>query len=218
MERYNVEHIRKEFIRLKENKLLSDNGTYEILNASFISNDLVIFGELNEKYAKSEVKWYLSQSRNVNDIEGKIPSIWKEVATKDGWINSNYGWCIFSEENGSQFENAIAKLENGKLSRQATMIYIRPSMHADAVRDGMNDFMCTYSVQLMIRNDYLYYHVYMRSNDAIFGYKNDSYWHHFVHDLAYKQLKKTYKHLRFGHLFWNAATLHIYPRHFDLIN
>ena len=33
MERYNVEHIRKEFIRLKENKLLSDNGTYEILNA-----------------------------------------------------------------------------------------------------------------------------------------------------------------------------------------
>tara|TARA_R110002012_G_scaffold215674_3_gene386704 strand:+ start:5307 stop:5963 length:657 start_codon:yes stop_codon:yes gene_type:complete len=217
MKRCNVEHIRKEFIRLKENKLISDNGTYEILNASFISNDLVIFGELNEKYVESEVKWYLSESRNINDIEGKIPSIWKEVATKDGLINSNYGWCILSEENGSQFVNALDKLKNNKLSRQATMIYIRPSMHADAVRDGMNDFMCTYSAQLMIRNDYLYYHVYMRSNDAVFGYKNDSCWHHFIHEWSYKELKKTYKHLRFGPLFWNAATLHIYPRHFDLI-
>lgn len=217
MERYNVKHIRKEFIRLKENNLLSDNNTYEILNASFISDDLVIFGKLNEKYVKSEVKWYLNQSRNINDIDGEIPSIWKKIATKDGLINSNYGWCIFSEENYSQFENAIIKLENDKLSRQAAMIYIRPSMHIDSIKGGMNDFMCTYSVQLMIRNDRLYYHVYMRSCDAIFGYKNDSYWHHFIHDLAYNRLKRTYKHLNFGHLFWNAASLHVYPRHFYLL-
>ncbi len=62
----------------------------------------------------------------------------------------------------------------------------------------------------------------MRSNDAIYGYKNDYFWHNYVFDLAVKHLadmQDEYSEgpLTRGNMYWNAGTLHIYPRHFHLI-
>jgi thymidylate synthase len=213
----NVNDIRNIFLSLKEKGKIADNGTYEILNASFIADEESIFGKLNMEYIKSEITWYFSKSRYIEDIPGKIPSIWKQIASKFGKINSNYGWCIFSDKNQHQYRNALKTLLEDKTSRQATMIYIRPTMHKDAKQDGMNDFMCTYAVQLIIRENKLHYMVFMRSNDAIFGYKNDRYWHNMVFDMTLNELNKTYPELTKGNLHWNVASLHIYPRHFDLI-
>lgn len=213
----NVNDIRNIFINLKEQGKIADNGTYEILNASFIANEESIFGKLNLEYITSEINWYFSKSRYIEDIKGNIPFIWKQIASKFGKINSNYGWCIFSDKNFNQFNRAINTLFLDKNSRQSTMIYIRPSMHEDAKQDGMNDFICTYAVQLIIRENTLHYMVFMRSNDAIFGYKNDRFWHNLVFDMALIHLEKKYSGLKKGNLHWNAASLHIYPRHFDLI-
>jgi len=74
--------------------------TIELINASFIADEESIFGEPNHDYIRREIDWYLSKSLNVNDIPGKVPEIWKQVADNKGNINSNYGWCIFSPENG----------------------------------------------------------------------------------------------------------------------
>ena len=71
---------------------------------------------------------------------------------------------------------------------------------------------------LMIRDNKLIYVVNMRSNDAIFGYKNDKAWHDYVHDRAIGALEKTYPELTKGQMYWNAGSLHIYPRHFNLRN
>lgn len=212
-----VSNIKNEFLQLKEKNIVADNETIEIVNASFIADEPTIFGELNEEYAKCEFYWYMSQSLNVNDMPCAVPKIWKDVSGYDGNINSNYGWCIFSKDNFNQFNNCIKTLQKDKSSRQATMIYNRPSMHIDSTFNGCHDFMCTYSVQLLIRDDELHYMVYMRSNDAIFGYKNDRYWHDMVFDMAFNKLKAIYENLTKGRLYWNAASLHIYPRHFDLI-
>jgi thymidylate synthase len=139
------------------------------------------------------------------------------VASKDGMINSNYGWAVFSKENGEQFNNAIKALKDSKYSRQASLIYNRPSMHTDAKKDGMHDFMCTYATQFIIRDGLLCHFVYMRSNDAIFGYRGDWAWQNFVHDLALDEVKKQYPEVEKGPMMWNAASLHVYPRHFDLV-
>ena len=211
-----VQAIRDRFSSLKFFDATAENGTLEILHASFIADEEVIFGTLNEDYAKRELEWYISQSLNVNGLD-PVPQIWKNIADKDGMINSNYGWCIFSKDNGDQFKSAIQTLIEDKSSRQASMIYNRPSMHFDAKQNGMKDFMCTYAVQIMIRNDVLVYIVYMRSNDAVFGYKNDLYWHRFVHEEAFTVLKEHYPNLSKGYIHWNAASLHVYPRHFHLI-
>ncbi len=77
--------------------------------------------------------------------------------------------------------------------------------------------MCTFSVQLFIRSNILSYHVYMRSNDAVYGYKNDKFWHDFVFDQIYNHLIKYYPRLIMGDMYWNVASLHIYNRHFNLI-
>ena len=158
-------------------------------------------------------------SLNVNDIPGGAPAIWKQVADKDGFINSNYGWCVYSEENGHQLVKVINELVASPLSRRATMIYIRPSMHEDYKRNGMSDFMCTYSTQYYIRDGKLHASVFMRSNDAVYGYKNDYAWQHFIHEQVLRGVNgKCGTVYGLGDLHWNAGSLHVYERHFDLIN
>jgi len=214
----NIGDIQNEFRWLLAEKNYSENGTLEIVNASFLAHEESIFGSVNYEYAEAEIKWYRSKSLNVNDIPyDPIPKIWKDVATPDGFINSNYGWCIYSKENGEQFLNATYTLARDKYSRQAMMIYTRPDMHEAASKGGMKDFMCTNTVQLLIRNNKLHYIVNMRSNDAVFGYKNDRYWHNFVFKEALKEMRLFYKDLERGNLYWNASSLHVYPRHFNLI-
>jgi len=212
-----VNDIREQFKVLKYNNDISENGTIEIINTSFIADESCIFGTLNEAYAEAELNWYLSESLNVDDIPGKTPKIWKNISSDKNEINSNYGWCIFSDKNKNQFLSAVNCLFKDKYSRQAAMIYNRPSMHVDSKKDNMNDFMCTYSTQLLIRKNKLEYIVYMRSNDAVYGYKNDKHWHDYVHKAAFNMLKTFYNNLEIGQMYWNAASLHVYERHFELI-
>lgn len=186
--------------------------TVEIMNASFIADRPAIFGTVNQDYVERELQWYLSKSLNVNDIPEPVPAIWKAVATPDGRINSNYGWCIYSEENGNQYFNVVKELRNNPDSRRAAMIYNRPSMHQDYNKDGMSDFMCTNAVQYLVRDGKVNALVYMRSNDAVFGYKNDYAWQEYV----LKQVSEAIS-IPVGNIYWNVASLHVYERHFDLI-
>lgn len=186
--------------------------TVEIMNASFIADRPAIFGTVNQDYVERELQWYLSKSLNVNDIPEPVPAIWKAVATPDGRINSNYGWCIYSEENGNQYFNVVKELRNNPDSRRATMIYNRPSMHADYNKDGMSDFMCTNAVQYLVRDGKVNALVYMRSNDAVFGYKNDYAWQEYVLNQVSEAVS-----IPAGNIYWNVASLHVYERHFDLI-
>jgi thymidylate synthase len=193
-------------------------ATIEILNAAFIANEPAIFGTPNEDYIERELKWYRSMSRNVNDIPGGTPEIWKMVADKNGMINSNYGWCIYSEENGYQFSKVVEELVKSPLSRRATMIYTRPSMHVDYNKNGMSDFMCTNVVQYYIRKGKLHASVYMRSNDAIFGYKNDWAWQRYVQKEVLQSINgKCNTVYDLGDLYWNVSSLHVYERHFKLV-
>ncbi len=209
----NVQSIRDLFKSAKPD----ESGMLEIVNASFIADEASIFGEVNDTWNARELRWYMSQSLNVNDIAPPVPSVWQQVASSKGQINSNYGWCIFSQQNGYQFHKAIDSLAANKASRQAVMIYIRPSMHEDSKFDGMRDFMCTYSTQLLIRDSKLHHIVNMRSNDAVYGYKGDYFWQNSVHDFALARLQETYPELTKGLLYWNAGSLHVYPRHSELV-
>lgn len=213
----NVQSIRKIFIDKLAINDFAEDGNLEIINASFIADEPSIFGEINPEWNTKELRWYMSQSLNVNDIAPPVPTIWNQVASSKGLINSNYGWCIFSNKNGNQFNKAIDSLVKNKNSRQAVMIYIRPSMHEDSVHDGMRDFMCTYSTQLLIRDGKLHHIVNMRSNDSVYGFKGDRFWQDTVHDFAIGSLNKTYPNLVKGNLYWNAGSLHVYPKHFYLV-
>jgi thymidylate synthase len=217
-----VYDIRHQLINeLHDQNFVTDKSgvkTIEIVNASFVADEAAIFGTPNQDYIERELKWYRSMSRNVNDIPGGPPEIWKMVADKNGMINSNYGWCIYSEENGYQFSKVVDELIKSPLSRRATMIYTRPSMHEDYNKNGMSDFMCTNAVQYFIRKGKLHASVYMRSNDAVFGYKNDYAWQKYVQQQVLEAINgKRSTVYDIGDLFWNVSSLHVYERHFKLV-
>ena len=212
-----IESIRSEFAsKLKrQDFIINKDGSrvLEIVGAQFIASDDHIFGKPNHQYIQHELEWYQSQSLNVNDIPGKTPAIWEMVSSDKGEINSNYGWCIFSLENGNQYRNVCAALYNQPSTRQAVMIYTRPSMHTDSVRDGMTDFMCTNAVQYLIRNNKIHAIVNMRSNDAWAGYRNDFAWQKYVLLKLSRDLQ-----IEAGDIIWQAGSLHVYESQFYLVD
>ena len=211
-----VSDIREYFIEElnHENYVTDKSGVnmLEIIGASFIANEETIFGPVNADYVQRELDWYKSMSLNVADIPGKTPAIWEQVADKDGFINSNYGWCIWSEENNRQYWKVWAELLEHPNSRRAVMIYTRPTMWNDYNHNGRSDFMCTNTVQYLIRNGKLDVVVQMRSNDVVFGYRNDFAWQRHVQRLMAAALGVIP-----GQIHWQVGSLHVYERHFDMV-
>lgn len=207
-----VKDIREQFKALYGSSMFNASGLLEIVGASFIADEESIFGKVDYTYVDKEIAWYNSKSRNVYDMHNP-PKIWQAVATPDGRINSNYGWCIYSDDNFNQYYKVLHTLQKNPNSRQGTMIYTRPTMHEDSCEDGMKDFMCTNAVSYFIRDNKLCCVVQMRSNDAVYGYKNDRYWQMYVLSQLAKDLN-----VEVGDIHWQAASLHIYPRHFKLLD
>ena len=193
--------------------------TLEIVGASFTADEVSIFGTPNNEYIKREIDWYLSESLYVYDIPEKTPEIWKQISSTKGKINSNYGQLIFSKENHKQYNHVCQQLLCDPNSRRAVMIYQRPTMHNDFSVDGMSDFICTNAVQYMVRDNALHAVVQMRSNDVVFGYRNDYAWQKFVLDRLVKDLndfgENTYSA---GDITWQVGSLHVYERHFKFID
>jgi len=208
--------IREYFIEALRNKefVIDKTGvkTIELVNASFIADEESIFGAVNHSYVERELEWYESQSLSVYDIPGGAPAIWKSVADSAGYINSNYGWCIWSPYNGDQYKHVLEELQNNPNSRRAVMIYTRPEMWYDYNFDGRSDFMCTNSVQYMIRNNRLQTIVQMRSNDVVFGYRNDFAWQKHISEKLANDLG-----IDRGAIHWNVGSLHVYEIHFDKV-
>ena len=225
MNTYNTEDILKLFKNKYKNVEFRGN-TVELQNIHFICDKDYIVREPNYDYAKREIEWYESQSLNVNDIPGGAPTIWKQVATSLGYINSNYGWCIFGEDNGKQYEHCLKSLLKDHMTRQAVMIYTRPQMQTDWNKNGMHDFMCTHYVHCFLNevqhpenNVEVYelkYIVYQRSCDAVFGFNNDFQWHKYVYDKLYNDLIDAGIPMSENKPFieYNCGSLHVYDRHF----
>ena len=223
---YNTEDIKKLLVEKYKNQdfRITKSGvkTVELQNVQFIADKDYILREPNYDYIKREIEWYESQSLNVYDIPGETPTIWKSCADVNGEINSNYGWMIWSKENGSQYNNCIWNLVNDPATRNAVMIYNRPSMHVDATSNHKHDFCCTYAVQCFLNptNDgySLKYIVYQRSQDAIFGYNNDINWHLYVYKLMQKELsEKLNCPIKSELIECNDGSLHVYERHFKFL-
>lgn len=186
--------------------------TIELIGQSFIADEDWIIRKPNYDYIERELQWYESQSLYVEDIPGDTPAIWKQVSDKNGKINSNYGYLIWSAENGDQYNFVLQELRENPNSRRAAMIYNRPSMHTDYCADGMSDFICTYANTFLIRDGKLISHYLMRSNDSVFGYTADVHWAMHVQKMLAADLN-----VAVGDLIWTASNLHVYERHFKFI-
>ena len=222
-----TEDIRQHFVeQLKnENFVIDKTGqkTIEMIGASFEADERFIFGKPNEQYIEDEIRWYNSQSTNIKDIWGerksqRAPQAWEYSANTHGEINSNYGLLIYSEKYYTQYQNVLDELESNPDSRRASMVYQRPSIWHEYCENGKNDFICTNAVTYYIRDEKLHCVVQMRSNDVVFGYKNDYAWQKYVLEQLEKDLYYGGHPLKKGgKIHWQVQNLHVYERHFDLV-
>ena len=193
----------------------TDCKTIQILGASFIADEPTIFGKVNQEYIDAEINWYKLGSTNIHDIDyDPTPAAWQYTADNNGEINSNYGRLINSPLYFNQYNNAKEELQRNSNSRRATMVYTRPSIWEEYQDNGKNDFICTNAVSFYINSlsSQVDCVVQMRSNDAVYGYKNDYAWHQYVldrlsNDLGYDS----------GLIYWQVQNLHIYERHFKYL-
>ncbi len=185
--------------------------TVELLNKTVtFSSDTGIIDidgifKTSEKYIEHEMDWYMSQNPNAIDI-AEHAKMWMTSSDANMMTNSNYGFLIFSPQNGYQYDNVVKTLKEDPQSRRAVMYYTNPFMHYV----GGNDHVCTMYVAYTVRGGKLHAFVNMRSNDVRFGMIGaDLEWQIWV-------LKSVAKHLDVepGNVHWSAVSLHLYQRHF----
>jgi len=152
-------------------------------------------------YAEAEWQWYLSGDNNVSklgELYGKVPEIWKRMADKEGFVNSNYGW---QWERNDQLDYVVDLLKHNPKTRQAAIsIYDR--------KEGYmynNDTPCTYAVQFTIIGQKLNMCVTMRSNDLWYGFCNDQYCFSKLQELVAMKTG-----LLIGSYYHFAHNLHLY--------
>jgi thymidylate synthase len=149
------------------------------------------------------------------------PAAWKYSANQYGEINSNYGTIVYSDKYFNQFENALAELLSNPDSRRAQMIYNRPSIWVEYNENAKNDFICTNAQTVYIRDNKLHMVSQMRSNDAVFGYKNDYAWAKYLMEEMVSRYNEENPFndvpLTCGDLYWQVMNLHVYERHFNLV-
>ena len=220
MRTYSVSDIRQFFIdELNDGAFTVDRSgqkTIELVGATFLADEPAIFGTVNQDYVDSELRWYESESTNINDIYDDVnkepPQAWQYSANTHGEINSNYGYLIWNDKFHCQYERAFQELDDNPDTRRATMIYTRPDIWTEYNNNGKNDFICTNAVTYYIRNDELQAVVQMRSNDVVFGYKNDYAWQQYILEMLANDLN-----IQPGYITWQVQNLHVYERHFHLV-
>ena len=225
MNLYTVSDIRKHFIgELNDRAYTIDKTgqkTIELIGASFLADEPAIFGTPNREYIDREIDWYCSGSTNIRDIYGgdtDPPQAWQYAANEHGEINSNYGKLIFDDIYYRQYENVVCELaDSNDTTRRATMVYNRPSIWTEYQDGGKNYFICTNAVTYYLRDNMLHAAVQMRSNDVIFGYRNDYAWQRYVQEKLQEDLYYEGMRVELGYIYWQVQNLHVYERHFDLV-
>lgn len=165
--------------------------------------------KFNLQYAKDEFLWYLGADRFDLSIMSKAGT-WKTLVDVDGGFNSNYGVYIFGQ---GQFQWCFDELIRDMYSRRAVIILA----HRGQVRLDNPDHICTYAISFRIRDNVLGMSVRMRSWDAIFGMTNDVFAFALVHQMMYAKLREVYPLLEIGDYNHVADSIHVYERHFDML-
>jgi len=170
----------------------------------------------NLDYLEAELDWYFSGDRRASAISAEA-SLWDKIKNQDGTVNSNYGFLVFYDENifkQTQFGWAYQCLLDDKDTRQA-IIHFNNSTHQFK---GVKDFPCTMYGIYSIRDDTLNLTMHMRSLDVIFGLPYDIVFFYHLLVLMYHRLHKVYPELKLGKLCQFTNSMHLYKRHFNLVN
>lgn len=160
---------------------------------------------LSLDYIKAELRWYLHGDPRDLSI-AKHARLWQSIADHSGKVNSNYGHYFFRR---GQIQWVVNELVRDPDSRRATMVILQP----EHMTLENKDVPCTYGMNFRIRNGKLNASVHMRSQDVMWGMGNDVPFFSVVQELVSLLLE-----VQMGQLHLAVDSLHVYAKHYDMIN
>jgi thymidylate synthase len=164
-------------------------------------------------YLIGELLWYLAAD-NSTDWISYYSSFWKHISDDGKTANSAYGARIFKPHEriagGSlnQWQFIVDELKSDPDSRRA-VIHIRSPW--DSVKAKL-DVPCTLTLQFFLRHNDLHMVVNMRSSDLILGIAYDIPAFTMFQELLARELGA-----RVGEYIHVSNSLHIYEKHFDMV-
>jgi Thymidylate synthase. len=203
-------------------------GNRVIYSVSWKATKPSMIGEVNPDWVRRELDWFMSGSDKLEDMEGPVPQLFQACAGWDGRVNSAYGHILFGRGDYSDrmpqqgpplFDRVVDTfIMQGPATRHAVAIISDRDIHTLASYNGRTDFICTNALNFMIDSeDKLHIIAQMRSMDAVFGYRADySMWDALMEYLL-GNLERAYPNLQRGDITFQVANLHVYPRHFKLL-
>lgn len=191
--------------------------TKELFNVCFILDDirsrkiLDPMRRQSEEYIKKELAWYFSKTNRVAFIL-QASRFWEKVTDDGIHVNSNYGEKAFKPDPvRSQYDRVLVELSEHPNSRRAVIVYMTPYVLRKIA--STNDFICNIYSQFCIRDGKLDQVLYTRSCDFIFGWCNDVPFFTVLQEMLATDLG-----VGLGAFTQVIGSLHIYERHFNLLN
>lgn len=169
------------------------------------------YRNLNLTYCKREWLWYIGADP-YDDSIAEHAKMWAKLKQPDGRYFSNYGYYIFGGPS-SQFEYVVSQLVEDPDSRRASLVLLERS---HLFKENV-DTVCTYAINFAIVHNRLNMTVHMRSNDVVFGLTNDAFCFSQLAEFVYQCLKYRYTTLQRGQYVHIADSLHVYERHFGML-
>ena len=160
--------------------------------------------------AVGEFLWHLAGERDASHIAYYAPN-WSQFSTGGIIRSSCYGYKMFEPgaDGISQWDHIRSLLESDSQTRRAVINLL--DAESDLLLDAV-DIACASSMQFLLRDGRLDMTVYMRSNDAIWGLPYDCFTFTMLQEMLACQLG-----CELGEYVHFAASLHVYERHFPLM-
>lgn len=210
-------------------------GNKVLYSVNWVATADSMIGKINEDWVRRELDWFRSGSDRLEDMEGPVPKLFQACAGWDGRVNSAYGHILFANDVLSRggldmphiplyrrIVNTI--LGEGYGTRHAVAIISDRDVHQLARENGRNDFICTNALNVMVDQDNRVHIIaQMRSMDAVFGYRADySMWDDLMKRLIidlnnFADTTTGSQYVTRGDITFQVANLHVYPRHFELL-
>lgn len=185
--------------------------TKEILNAQLViknplNPEITVISPADKRYLTGELVAYLNATNKLEDF-AKFSKFWEKISDDGETVRSAYGYVIFKKYGFDQYQYVLRQLKEDKDSRKAVLHY------KQAYEPKTKDNLCTISQQFFIRDNELHTTVNMRSNDIILGFRYDVFWFALLQKMLAKDLG-----IKIGTYTHNAASFHIYERHFKFLD
>ena len=198
-------------------------GNKVVYGASWVADTDSMIGTRNEDWVGRELEWFLSGSNSLDDMKPPVPKAFQACAGEGNEVNSAYGHILFDTKilgDGTNIYSraVLALLDEGLATRHAVCVITDRDIHRMAYENGKHDFICTNALNIMVDpEDKLHIFAQMRSMDAVWGYRADYSMWHLLQVMLINDLKHRFPTLTAGDIVFQVANLHVYPRHFSLL-